>query len=1040
MQRLLLRRTFRDLRSNAFRYLALFLLIALCMFIVISMIAAAESVIGTVNEKAQINSLEDGQFGVYVPLTDSAVKQIEKKGITLEEQSYVDFRMQDDSNSTLRLMKVREKINKIELKEGTAPKKDTEIAVGRLYAAAHDISVGSVINVAGKDFTVCGISTSADYDLCLQNMSDMSADGKAFGTAFVTANAYEALVKSGKASHAEEVRYSYLLGETASSNELKDYLLDNKISTKEVEDKYFQDMLKDETKDRDDITDGIQELADGSQELVDAFDELDDGAKELNDGIKEVYDGLSKLNGQSGNLKKGSSAVLSALKQLESSSGKLAFSADSLSELKSSSSQLLSAIKELQSGLKELKSQVNYSSFEAIAKSALGQYGMDASNLSPDAQIIMGAAKSYLDEVNSQIGNAASGAGTISSNFKKFDDAIASLPKAFSQLSDGISQFGDAISTLRSEYQTLDKGISDYTGGVTQIFKGYQQIKKGAGSLKSGTSELVSNGKELDDGIKDLQTETQDMLDEYFPLEIGNLTDFVTAEDNPRIKAANDDLQTNISVGMLAGVILLVLIAYVISVFVVHSIEKESAIIGTLYALGLNKRQLMFHYTILPVILCFCGGVLGTILGFSGAGITAMAADTYDYFSIPEIKVHYSAYLLVYGLVMPAVAAFVVNRIVIRKRLSRTALSLLKKEESAKKVSKVQLKKLSFIKTFQIRQFLREKRSCFAVLAGMFVSLLVLVLGLNCLALCQNVKVQNIEDTKYEYMYQFKYPEKKAPEGGHQAYIEGLKKEIMGYDMEISVIGIEDDNPFFPSITSSRKSEISISSSVATKYGLKEGDELVLNDELNEKVYGFTVKEIVPYSVGLACFMDIDSMRDLFDQEDDYYNVIYSDKQLDIDSGRLYSVSTKQDVEKSADVFMNIMMAMIVMMTGAAIVIFLIVMYQMIKVMIDRSAQNISLMKIFGYRNKEVRKLYLDGNFLMVAVGALILIPIAKVIMDTVYPNFVANVACGIDLTWSPSLYVIVYVGILVCYLAIQTVLMHKLKKLSPADILKDRE
>lgn len=134
------------------------------------------------------------------------------------------------------------------------------------------------------------------------------------------------------------------------------------------------------------------------------------------------------------------------------------------------------------------------------------------------------------------------------------------------------------------------------------------------------------------------------------------------------------------------------------------------------------------------------------------------------------------------------------------------------------------------------------------------------------------------------------------------------------------------------------------------------------------------------------------------------------------------------------------MASMIVMMTGAAIIIFLIVMYQMIKVMIDKSAQNISLMKIFGYRNREVRKLYLDGNFLMVALGALILIPIAKLIMDAVYPNFVANVACGIDLTWPPALYAIVYIGILACYLLIQTVLMRRLKKLSPADVLKDRE
>ena len=1038
MQRLLLRRTLRDLRSNAFRYSALFLLIVLCMFIVISIVASAESVISTVDERAEANLLEDGQFGVYIPLTDSVFKEIEDMGITLEEQPYVDFRLNDES--TLRLMKIREKINIINLSEGRAPEQDDEIAIERLYAAAHSLGVGSVISVGGKDFTVCGICTSADYDLCLQNMSDMSADGNAFGTGFVTANAYNALAESGKASHAEEVRYSYLLGENASGNELKDYLLENKISTKEVEDQYFQDMLKEETQDRDDITDGIQELVDGSQELVDAFDELDDGAKKLNSGIKQVYDGLSKLDSESGNLTKGSSEVLKALKELESNSGKLAFSSDSLSELKESSSQLLSALQELEDGMDELENQVKYSSFESIVNSSLSQYGMDSSNLSADAQVIMGAAKSYLDEVNSQIGNASDGAGTIRSNFKKFDEAIASLPAAFSQLSDGLEQFGAAIGTLRSEYETLNKGVADYTEGVSQIFEGYDKIKKGANSLKSGTSELSDSGKEFDDGIKELQTETQDMLDEYFPLEIENLTDFVPAADNPRIKAANGDVEMNISIGMLAGVILLVLIAYVISVFVVHSIEKESAMIGTLYALGLNKKQLMLHYTILPVILCFAGGAVGALLGFSDAGISMMSADSYGYFSIPEIEIHYSAYLLVYGLVMPGAAAFIVNRIVIRKRLSRTALSLLKKEEAAKKVSRVQLKKLNFARAFQVRQFLREKRSCFAVMAGMFVSLLVLVLGLNCYVLCQNVKVQNIEDTKYTYMYQYKYPEKKAPEGGHAAYIEGLKKEVMGYDMEISIIGVEEDNPFFPSISSGRKSEISISSSVAVKYGLEEGDELIMQDEVNEKVYGFTVKEIVPYSVGLTCFMDIDSMRELFDREDDYYNVVYSDRALDVDAGRLYSVSTKDDVEKSADVFINIMASMIVMMTGAAIIIFLIVMYQMIKVMIDKSAQNISLMKIFGYRNREVRKLYLDGNFLMVALGALILIPIAKLIMDAVYPNFVANVACGIDLTWPPALYAIVYIGILACYLLIQTVLMRRLKKLSPADVLKDRE
>ena len=418
-----------------------------------------------------------------------------------------------------------------------------------------------------------------------------------------------------------------------------------------------------------------------------------------------------------------------------------------------------------------------------------------------------------------------------------------------------------------------------------------------------------------------------------------------------------------------------------------------------------------------------------------------MMGETYAYYSAPVIETVYNSHLLVYGLAMPPLIACVVNRLVIRKRLSRSALSLLRKEQQPqRKTTRIQIQRLGFTRAFQLRQFIREKRSCFAVLAGMFVSLLILVMDINCFVLCNNLQVQNVADTQYDYMYQYKYPSQPAPTGGYPAYVEGLSKEVMGYDMQVNVIGLTGDNPFFPSVTSSRKNKISISSSVAGKYGLSAGDKVILSDEVNETEYGFNVKEIVPYSVGLCCFMDIDSMRTLFDQEDDYYNVVYSDHALDIDSGRLYAVSTRAEIVKSSEIFIQMMMPLMTTLIMASILIFIIVMYQMMKVMIDRSAAGISLMKIFGYRNREIRKLYLDGNFFLIAAGALVMIPIAKIIMDAIYPRFVANVACGTDLTWPPILYVIVYAGILLCYLLIRTVLMRKLKKLTPAEVLKGRE
>ena len=140
MQKLLFRRTLRDLKTGAVRYLALFILVVIAMFIVVGIVGSAESVIDTVNEKDEANILEDGQFGVFVPLTDKEIQRIETMGVVLEACFYLDCEMGD--TSALRVMKNREKINLIELSTGALAQDENEIVVERIYATAHQLSGG----------------------------------------------------------------------------------------------------------------------------------------------------------------------------------------------------------------------------------------------------------------------------------------------------------------------------------------------------------------------------------------------------------------------------------------------------------------------------------------------------------------------------------------------------------------------------------------------------------------------------------------------------------------------------------------------------------------------------------------------------------------------------------------------------------------------------------------------------------------------------------------------------------------------------------
>ena len=420
--------------------------------------------------------------------------------------------------------------------------------------------------------------------------------------------------------------------------------------------------------------------------------------------------------------------------------------------------------------------------------------------------------------------------------------------------------------------------------------------------------------------------------------------------DNMRIGGAAADVEINKYASLVAGVIILALFSYVIAVFTIHEIDAESSVIGALYSLGVNRRDLLRHYMLLPAIVTALGGIIGTILAYSPIGVAYQMMDTYLYFSVPAIPLKAYAYTLVYGLVLPPLIAVIVNSFVIRRKLSCTALFLLRggrKEASGKRLN---MGKMGFISRFRIRRILRELRAAFTMAVGLYVSLALVFIAVDCYVMCRHVEVDTLADTHYEYMYLYKYPDRKVPEGGTPAFAKTLNKERFGYNLEVTLLGTDTENPYFDAVV------------------------------------------------------------------------------------------TRSQIEQSGHVFVDLMASMVYTMTGVSAFIFFVVLYLMMGIMVDRASYDISLMKIFGYRRGEIRKLYLNGNMYFVALGSLIAIPLAKKTIDSIYPYFISNVACGMDLTMSPFVYVGLFVIIMAMYFVINAMLVRRIDKVTPAQVLKNRE
>ena len=490
---------------------------------------------------------------------------------------------------------------------------------------------------------------------------------------------------------------------------------------------------------------------------------------------------------------------------------------------------------------------------------------------------------------------------------------------------------GDVEDPFFQEYWDRTMGKKDdLTDGIQELLDGAKELKElkafedGIIEYTDGTKEAEDGSNELLDGIQELKDEIDDMIDDIFSEDAQNLMTFVKAGDNARIQAASGDQELYRSVGTIAGAILLILISYVLSVFVVHSIDQESAVIGALYALGVKRKNLMAHYVTLPTVITFVSGLIGTLLGYSSLGVPIQMQDCYNYYSLPDLDVIYMPYLFIYGIVVPPVISIIVNSLVIRKRLSKPVLTMIRNEQKVGNGKDIRLGNMSFMNLFKIRQMLRESRTGFTVVFGMFVSLLLAMMSLEIYTYCANVNRDYVNDTKYEYMYTYKYPTEEVPEGGYEAYAKTLKKKIYGYNFDITVMGLTENNPFFDVNLSDSSSKVAISSSIAYKYGLDVGDTLTLKDDEADKIYAFEIASVAQYAPSFMVFMPYDKALELFDEPEDYFNVVFSDHALDVETGRLYATTTKTDVKKAAGIFSDIMQGMILTIGGVSVLIFIV--------------------------------------------------------------------------------------------------------------------
>ena len=182
----------RDLRSDAGKYVAIFLFIVFFIGAASGFMVADNSVTAQFKTTAEECNIEDGHLAFNVRPSNELLGKIESQNdLKLYDLSYKEETVKKDK--TLRIYKVRKEVNKECLMSGEMPTKDSEIAVDRMFADNNKITVGDSLKIKGKKYVVSGLIALPDYSALFKSNADMMFDAVGFGVAVMTDSGYNTI-------------------------------------------------------------------------------------------------------------------------------------------------------------------------------------------------------------------------------------------------------------------------------------------------------------------------------------------------------------------------------------------------------------------------------------------------------------------------------------------------------------------------------------------------------------------------------------------------------------------------------------------------------------------------------------------------------------------------------------------------------------------------------------------------------------------------------------------------------------------------------
>ncbi|WP_026498950.1 ABC transporter permease [Butyrivibrio sp. WCD2001] len=544
-----------------------------------------------------------------------------------------------------------------------------------------------------------------------------------------------------------------------------------------------------------------------------------------------------------------------------------------------------------------------------------------------------------------------------------------------------------------------------------------------------------------------------------------DLESFTPQYLNQSIKFAGDDLGKDKAMMTVLLYIIIIIVAFVFGVTINNTIHKEATVIGTLRASGYTINELIRHYMAMPLLVTVIAAIIGNILGYTCFKEECVAMY-YGSYSLPTYVTVWSAEAFLKTTIIPLIIMMVITYVVLRRKLSISPLKLIRRDLSTKKQkAAVPLNKnISFFNRFRIRILIQNKSSYIILFLGLLFANMLLFFGMMLppilvhyqgivtdTMLAKHIYLLQIPagaiDSDNELSAAFSYVVLKSKINTNNRDAEKFSASSLkttgdgGTRVEdVTIYGVKENSRYINADFDEKT--VLISSAYADKYDLKKGAVITLKEPYEDKYYGFKVTGIYDYDGGITVFMSQKHLNSVLGYDEEFFSGYFSDTEItDIDKKYIGTTVDEESLTRVSRQLMISMGNLMYMVDGFSVIMFIVLMYLLSKLIIERNVQSISMTKILGYSRKEIAALYIIPTALVVIFSLLISYPILSYVMVEIFRVMLKQMMSGWMIIWlDPSVYVKMFLMGVLTYVVVAVIEYRKIGRIPMSEALKNVE